>query len=154
MCKRNFKKGKKMKKILLVFLLGISVFGSNINWENGYKEAIAKSKKLHKPLMFIVSRHTCKYCVKLKNETLSNAKVIAKLNKDFISLIQYTDDDNCMPYAIAVETRGTPAIWFLDENGLPLFQPIGGYLGADDFLNALDIVSKTYKKHKSIKGKK
>lgn len=139
-----------MKKILLVvaLLLSVNVFAAQIHWASSYKEALALSKKEKKPLMFIMTKSDCKYCKLLKSTTLKNKEVVKKLNKDFINYLVVTDEEGAtVPYMLAVYTKGFPTIWFLDEHGQALFQPIGGYMEAKNFLEALDVVTKTYKEY-------
>lgn len=139
-----------MKKILLIIalFLSVNVFAAEIHWTSSYKEALALSKKEKKPIMFIMTKSDCKYCKMLKNTTLKDKKIIEKLNKDFVNYIVVTDEEGAtVPYMLAVYTKGFPTIWFLNEHGQALFQPIGGYMKADDFSNALDVVAKTYKEY-------
>ncbi len=132
------------KTFLTIMMLSVTLFAEQIHWIKSYAEAVAKAQKEHKPILFIVSKHDCKYCIKLKKETLSDPKIIQTINKNFVASIQYVDEANCMPYQIAWQSRGTPTIWFLYEKGDPLFQPIPGYLPPKDFAHALDVVSKAY----------
>ena len=147
MYKRNFKKGKKMnlKKIVLAILLvASSLFASEINWEKDFNSAIKEAKKQNKPVLFVSSRHTCKYCVILDNTTFKDAKVIKALNKDFISIIAYSDENDYMPKEYW--RPGTPALWFLKPSGEPMYQPVMGALQAQDLLGALKTVKTEFDK--------
>ena len=146
-----------MKKILLTIalLMSVNVFAAEIHWAKSYKEALALSKKEKKPLMFIMTKSDCKYCKLLKSTTLKDKKVVAKLNKDFVNYMVVTDEEGVtVPYMLAVYTKGFPTIWFLDSHGQALFQPIGGYMQAKNFLEALDVVTKTYKEYLASHSKK
>ena len=99
----------------------------------------------NKPILFISSRHTCYYCNVLKESTLSNTKVVNDLNKNFISVISYSDDGDYLPRELW--RPGTPAIWFLTPQGVPMYEPIMGVVQAQDFYNALQIVKDEYKKN-------
>ena len=139
------------KKITLALLLTItSTFASQINWAKDFKSGLEIAKTADKPVVFVFSRHTCRYCVILDETTLSDAKVAEALNKDFVSVISYTDENDYTPDELW--RPGTPTIWFLLPNGEPMFQPIMGAIGSEDFLNALEIVKEEYVK--VYKGKK
>ena len=95
-----------------------------------------------KPVLFVFSRHSCKYCVILEETTLSNADVIEKLNKEFISVVSYTDENDYTPKELW--RPGTPTIWFLYPDGEPMYQPLMGAVDEANFLKALDIVKKDF----------
>jgi len=134
-----------MKKILLTLLFSsVLVFGGGIKWEKDYSSAIARAKAQNKPVMFIVSNHNCHFCVQFENTTLKNAKVVEKLNKDYVSAIAYIDENPVFPRQLFVP--GTPGTWFLKSNGEPMFEPVMGAVESDDFMKALDIVKQEYAK--------
>ena len=139
----------------LALLVGINLLAADIHWAGSYKEALALSKKEKKPIMFVMTKSDCKYCKLLKSTTLKDPKIVAKLNKDFVNYMVVTDEEGVtVPYMLAVYTKGFPTIWFLNEHGQALFQPIGGYMQAKDFINALDVVAKTYKEYLASHSKK
>ena len=134
-----------MVKIVLILLFSaFALFGGSIKWEKDYSTAIAKAKSMNKPLMFIVSNHNCHYCVQYEGTTLRDSKVVQKLNNDFISSIAYIDENPIFPHQL--EVPGTPGTWFIKPNGEPMFEPIMGAVGSEDFLKALNIVKEEYKK--------
>jgi len=134
-----------MVKIVLILLFSaFALFGGSIKWEKDYSAAIAKAKSMNKPLMFIVSNHNCHYCVQYEGTTLKDPKVVQKLNSDFVSSIAYIDENPIFPHQL--EVPGTPGTWFIKPNGEPMFEPIMGAVGSEDFLKALNIVKEEYKK--------
>lgn len=136
-----------MYKILVMLFIGVvSVFASGIKWEKDYHSALVEAKKQNKPVLFISSRHTCKYCVMLEETTFQDKRVIKGLNKDFISVTSYSDERDYMPRELW--RPGTPAIWFLLPSGEPMFEPVMGAIDAKSFLQALDIVKEEFKKRK------
>ena len=139
------------KIVLMVVMLSSMLFASPINWAKDYKSGVAEATKLNKPIMFISSRHTCKYCVQLERTTLLDAKVVYELNRNFVSIVSYSDENDYLPKELW--RPGTPAIWFLDETGEPLFQPIMGAVDAKNFLMATDIVKKEYIKRLKLKSR-
>lgn len=139
------------KIVLMVVMLSSILLAAPVNWAKDYKSGVAEATKLNKPVMFISSRHTCKYCVQLDRTTLIDPKVVHELNRNFVSIISYSDENDYMPKELW--RPGTPAIWFLDETGEPLFQPIMGAVDAQNLLMAIDIVKKEYIKRLKLKAR-
>ncbi len=130
-----------IKKIFLLMLISVaSLVASEISWAKDYTSGMKQAKELNKPVLFIYSRHTCKYCVILDETTLKDKRVVKALNKDYISIVSYTDENDYTPREILSQSRGTPAIWFLLPSGQPMYAPIPGAIGAEQFLEALSIV--------------
>jgi len=134
-----------MRKLLLLVLAlcATTLMASEIHWEKDFKSGIAKATKENKPVLFIFSRHTCKYCVILEEQTLKTPAVTKALNKDFISIIAYSDENDYLPRELW--RPGTPTIWFLKPNGEPMYEidknfPIMGAVNKKYFLQVLGIV--------------
>jgi len=143
-----------MGKLLLIiaFLLTTSLMADEVHWAKDFKSGIEQATKENKPVLFVFSRHTCKYCVILEKTTFLNPRVIKELNNDFVSIIAYSDEGDAMPQELW--RPGTPTIWFLKPNGQPMFQPLMGAVKEDAFLEALGIVKKEFsQKNKKKSGK-
>jgi len=139
-----------MRKIFIILLLSVAtLFGTNVKWQKDYHVALKEAKKLNKPVLFISSRHSCKYCVLLDETTLKDPMVVKGLNKDFISVTSYSDERDYMPRELY--RPGTPAIWFLLPSGEPMFEPIMGAIDAKSFLQALGIVKEEFNKRQGKK---
>jgi len=135
-----------MRKIflLVVALFATMLMADEIHWAKDFKSGIKQATKQHKPVLFIFSRHSCKYCVILEKETLNTDEVTKALNKDFIAIISYSDDNDYTPQELW--RPGTPTIWFLKSNGEPMYQPLIGALPKEKFLEALGIVKTEFLK--------
>lgn len=131
--------------VYTALLCATSLMADEILWEKDFKSGMQNAKKLNKPVLFVSSRHTCKYCVILEETTFSQKDVIEKLNKEFVSIIAYSDENDYMPRELW--QPGTPALWFLSPDGTPMFQPLMGAVDAENFLKALDIVKKEFDKN-------
>lgn len=141
-----------MRKIILTLLILSSVaMASSIHWAKDFKSGIAEATAKTKPVLFISSRHTCKYCRLLERTALSDPKNINELNSNFVTIISYSDEHDDMPRELW--RPGTPAIWFLDEKGDPLFQPIMGAIDSENFYRALMLVKKEYIKRLKVEAK-
>ena len=144
-----------VKKIVLgLVFITATLFGAEVNWAKDYKSGIAKAQKEHKPVLFIISRDTCKYCILLDDTTLKDARVAKALNRDFIAIRSWINEGDYVPREIAQNTPGLPGIWFLNSDGTPMFQPLLGYVKKDDFFRALAIVKTEFdKKSKKVEKK-
>ena len=135
-----------MHKILLyiAILFATTVMADEIHWAKDFDAGIAKAQKENKPVLFVFSRHSCKYCVVLEKTTFSDKRVIEGLNRDFVSIIAYSDEQDAMPRELW--RPGTPTIWFLKPNAEPMYQPLMGAVGEERFLQALAVVKKEFDK--------
>ena len=135
-----------MRKIVMmaVVLFATTLMAAEIHWAKDFKSGVAEASKAGKPILFIFSRHTCKYCRILEQEVLQKNDVATALNRDFVSIISYSDDGDYTPAALW--RPGTPTIWFLKSNGEPMYQPLMGALPKETFLKALAIVKTEFDK--------
>lgn len=113
-------------------------FSAEIQWEKDYRAAMTKSKMSNKPVMFIVSSRSCRYCIILEQDTLSNPAVVEAVSKNFVSAIAYVDENQDVPQDLI--TGATPSIWFLLPSGEAMFEPLIGAIGPESYLKALTIV--------------
>ena len=132
-----------LKKLILVLIFVGVAFSSEIKWEKDFNTAVQSAKKLNKPIFFVSSRHTCRYCVVLEQTTFQDAQIIQDLNDNFVSVVAYSDENDYMPKRLW--RPGTPAMWFLQSDGTPLFEPLMGAYGAKDVLQALKQVKEEFK---------
>lgn len=129
-----------MRKILIyiTLLFATSVMAANISWAKDYESGIKLAKAQNKPVLFVVSRDTCKFCVILKDTTFKDETVVKALDRDYISIIAQIDENDYVPKELYAP--GLPSIWFLLPDGTPMFQPLMGMVKSKDFLDALAIV--------------
>ena len=133
----------RIKKIILAMMfIASTLMASEIEWAKDYKSGIKEATKQNKPVLFVSSRHSCKWCVVLDKTTFKDPEVIKALNKDFISIIAYSDEHDYMPRDLY--RPGTPAIWFLLPTGRPMYQPIPGAIKSDQMLQAIAIIKKEF----------
>jgi len=136
-----------VKKILFtLFILISTLYSSEIKWAKDFQTGVKEATKANKPIFFLFSNHGCKYCVLLANTTLKDKRIIKALNRDFIAIASYTDENDYTPRELW--RPGTPTLWFLKPDGEPMFQPIVGAVNAEYFLQALAIVKNEFDKQK------
>lgn len=129
-----------MKKILMALLMTTTFLSAaSLELQKGYAAALAKAQKDNKPVMLVLSSHQCRYCDMFDEQTLSDKLVIDALNRDFVSTVVYAAEGEYAPRDLI--TGATPTIWFLQPDGAPMFQPIMGAVGKEDFIKALAIVN-------------
>lgn len=132
--------------MFIVLFYGSLLMSNEIRWAKDFDSAIAQAKKENKAIMFVSSRHTCKYCVILEKTTFSDNVVIESLNKDFISVVAYSDENDFIPKELW--SPGTPAIWFLKPDGKAMYRPLMGAIDKTMFLKGLGIVKIEFDKIK------
>lgn len=140
------------KIFILSLLLTASVFASNINWAKNYEDGLSIAKEKNKPVLYISASKSCKHSATLDINTLMNDKVIEFLNRDFISVIAYSDEGDFIPESLY--RPQTPTIWFLLPNKEIMYDPIMGAVMPEDFLQVLSIVKTQYDKHQKGKDTK
>lgn len=132
-----------MKKLLFsLLMLGVSLFSAEVKWEKELSVAVERAQKEQKPLMLLVTKNGCRWCDVMKQNTLKNSKVVAILNRDFVSYEGNVDMNTVPP---SLMTQGTPATWFI-KGKTPMFEPVMGAVESEDYLKALDVVKQEYKK--------
>ncbi|HFU76749.1 MAG TPA: thioredoxin family protein [Campylobacterales bacterium] len=95
----------------------------------GLKSSLLKSKRQNKPLMVLVTAEHCKYCSKMKRETLSNSDVKRNV-KDF--LFTKVDKTSLDAQKFLPNTRYTPTVYFISPK-FTIVNSVKGYLNAYDF---------------------
>lgn len=138
-----------MRKILIyiVLLFATSLMAAEVNWAKDYETGLKLAKEQNKPMMFVISRDTCKYCVLLKNTTFKDKKATTVLNRDFIAVTSWINENDYIPEKLF--TPGLPGIWFLVPSGEPMFQPLMGAVGIEEILHYLKQVKAEFNKIKS-----
>ncbi len=131
-----------MKKVLLLALLMLNLFGAEIGWNDSFAAAQAKAKKESKPMLVIITTEQCRWCRKLEATTLSDDEVISKINTRFIP-VHVTRDKSVYPKTLTAKM--VPMSYFLDGNGKVIYS-IPGYWSSEDYQSILDDALRKAKK--------
>lgn len=140
------------KRFITVFLLLLSFLQSSessykdIDWSINYRDAIKTAQHKNRPVMVLITSKRCKWCKKLKYETLSNEAIIDRLNDNFVT-VEIDRYKRNYPYK-RLRVRVVPTIYFLDKNGKPLMRPVIGYWSAENFNSYLDDVERRLKRRR------
>ncbi len=112
-----------MRKLLLLLSVPIIMFSGEL------KNALIKSKKEERPLMVLVTATKCKYCLRMKKETLNNPDVQENLD-GFLFVQVDKNSQDAQKYLPPV--RYTPTIFFISKD-FHVVNTVKGYLNAYDF---------------------
>jgi len=117
--------------------------GTAIGWK-GYTPGMAMAGKGSKPIFLYFHAPWCTYCTKLKQTTFKDKKILAYLEKNFVSIQVDTDKNQALSNEWKV--KGLPTLWFLEPDGTKI-NSIPGYLDAAHLLLVLKYIhTKNYDK--------
>ncbi|MFY9143200.1 thioredoxin family protein [Sulfuricurvum sp.] len=131
-----------MKKLIVLILLSIGVFGAEIAWNDTFAEAQAKAKKESKPMLVLITSEQCRWCRKLEATTLQDEAVIARINSQF-KAVHVTRDKSVYPKNLSAKM--VPMSYFLDGDGKVIYS-IPGYWPSEDYQSILDDALRKAKK--------
>lgn len=108
-----------------------------VKWVKDLDTAFALAKEQNKPLIVMVESHGCRWCIKMKKETLNTPKVLTKLDEFVIVKVlrENPADRSRLP-----EFKHVPIMFFYQPNG-ELFDNLRGFFEAEDFLGYLNELS-------------
>ncbi len=132
-----------MKKLVIVILLTISAFGTEIVWNNSYDQALVKAKKEGKPLMVLITSETCRWCRKLESTTLQDDEIVSRINLSF-QAVNVTKDKSIYPKNLSAKM--VPMSYFIDPRNGKILYSIPGFWGTEDYNSILDDALLRYKK--------
>jgi len=132
-----------MKKLFLICLLTLGLFGADITWNSSYDQALLKAKKEGKPLMVLITSEQCRWCRKLESTTLQDDEVAARINTTF-QAVNVTKDKSIYPKNLSAKM--VPMSYFIDPRNGKVLYSIPGYWGAEDYNSILDDALRKYKK--------
>ena len=139
------------KRLVLVFLSIVSInFADNINFDN----LVLDAKKTNKHILVFLHITGCSYCLKMKEWTFDDNKVIKAIKKDFIFVdINVRDKgfvsfDNIkvskLKFAKKMGYSMYPSCLFFDQNGELVYDEVG-YRDESEFLKTLkEVNTKSY----------
>lgn len=132
-----------MKKLLIIMALGMSLLNAGLVWQNDLNKATVIAKKNKQNIFVLVESNHCRWCKLLKETTLNDPKIQAKLNK-FI-LVKTMREDSAK-YSLP-PIIGVPTMFIITPDRKIIEQGIG-YLETEDLS---DVIDKFNKKAKSKK---
>ena len=118
-----------MKKIVILLVFTLSLFGSDLNWSHDYDESIEKAQEQNKSIYVLITSDGCGWCRKFENTTALDKNILKKLNKDYI-LVHLSRDRHDIPASL--KTNPVPIHHFLNNNEEVVYSTVG-YMDAEDF---------------------
>lgn len=133
----------KLTKYLLFFtiLFNMSLFAGSeklvqkMNYENSYEKAIAKAKKINKPLMMVVGIDGCPWCNKFEAKVLTRKSIDKIVQKNFIPLSVEKEKDT---FPKQFKLNGVPFVLFIEPKKQKMFYKSFGYKSKREFKTELD----------------
>ncbi|MBN2817307.1 MAG: thioredoxin family protein [Campylobacterales bacterium] len=140
-----------MKKIVLLVMLTLSLFGANVDefakevgFERDYKTALAKAKDEKKLLMMVLGADYCPWCRKFERNTLSSKLVMPRIKEEFIVLVVDKKFD-IETFPGDFQTQFTPRVFFIDPKTQKSVYDKTGYIKKKEFVKDLDKAQTLFK---------
>jgi uncharacterized protein YyaL (SSP411 family) len=143
-----------MKKILIIFLTTIYVFGfdwsGKVHWIQNFKTAQHIAKQKHKLIMIDLSLSDCPPCQYIAKILYNNSKIANYINQNFIPVF-YLIDKQKVPFLVGQYFTGTvPTLMFITYDD-KLYYKIIGAREPKVFMQILKTITKDYKQNKKVK---
>lgn len=131
--------------VILLFVWG-TLHAVPLEMYERYAVALQKAKETNKPLLIYLHRRNCQACDYMENTTLSDRKVAAYLNANYIVVRLFTNDKG-LPKALHAEM--SPVFHFLNPQNNEMIESIIGGRNVDKFMHLLQNVYNDYKEESS-----
>ena len=129
--------GKMMKVWAAALLFGTALFGAELNWEKDTATAFAKAKAEKKNVMLMVEATRCRWCAKMKDETLSDEEVQKRLQNYILVKILRSDKEEMK--VLPESYYPAPSTFFMTPEGEIIERAIG-FFEAEDFITYINDV--------------
>lgn len=126
------------KKVWVFVLMGSLLFGSallaaELHWEQDLQSAFDKASATNRPLMVMAESKTCRWCKKMKHQTLEEDTVSERLQKYILVKVDRDEvSSEFIPYA-----KYVPTIYFMTPKK-EILVSVTGYFDASDFNSWID----------------
>jgi len=115
-----------------------------------YSDALTKARKDNKYVMIVFYTDWCKWCKKLKNETLTDPAVASYIKDNFVAVQINAESASTVIHEMRKMTMlelaeeygvtNFPTVWFLAPDGTRA-KALNGYLPPEDFLTYLQYIN-------------
>jgi len=133
-----------------LFNLGENMIVSHTIKRYSYKEALQKAKAENKIVMIEGYIRFCRGCIKMDREVFVEEKVKKALNRDFV-VVKKNMLLEKLP--LGLTTLGTPAFYFITNDGKNIIDKIQGTGTVKEFLELLNGIKEDVKKKEFLKTK-
>ena len=125
----------KLRNIMIILLCTLSLqaafwddykmFAKYMHYETDYNKALAKAKKLHKPLFMVVVTDGCPFCEKLMDRILTKDYVRKYISKKYVTLIMNKEEQKVpKKYIRPFE----PVTYIIDPDSEQIIDELDGYM--------------------------
>jgi len=130
-----------VKKLFTIVVLLTAILNADIVWQKDIVTAFELAKKENKTVMVFVESENCRWCKKMKKNTLSDEKVIKSVNS-FISVKVFRENQEAVKQLPNIQ--GVPTVFFMSADKKIIETSIG-YYSVEDFLSYINDVKKKTK---------
>lgn len=127
-----------MKKIIILLVFALSLFGSDLNWSHDYDESVEKAQTENKGLYVLITSDSCSWCRKFEKTTALDEDILKKLNKDYV-LVHLSRERHDIPASL--KTTPVPIHHFLKNNEEIVYSTVG-YRDVETFDYFIDEANK------------
>lgn len=120
--------------LVIVSSVALAETGTQLHWYTDVEAAFLASKKEHKNVMVMVEDPHCRWCLKMKQETLSDPRVQGLLYQYILLKIDRSDS---IRMTTLPGLRGPIPSFHFFTFKRELMDKLAGYYQADDFLDYL-----------------
>ena len=123
-----------MKKLILLLILGVSLFANELNWLDDFEDAKYLAKKENKLVMMFISSPTCHVCNYMKENIFTVKEIKDYLNKNMVLLtVELGMDEPPEGFTYI----GTPTTYFVRGDSSVVGKPIIGGTKPDYYIKKL-----------------
>lgn len=136
---------KKLQRAAAITVVAISVMTSamadepdtsaSIDWQPTVDDGWIAATEQQRPLLLFVTKPRCSYCDKLKAETLSDARVVDRIDANYVAVHVASKDAPKLVQHFQIKAYPTTLVVSPDAQ---LLTSIRGFLGPEEFLRRLD----------------
>lgn len=128
----------KMIKIwAAVLLFCTTLFGAELHWEKDTATAFAKAKAEKKNVMLMVEASRCRWCKRMKEETLADEEVKKRLQNYILVKVARCDKEEMM--VLPESYYPAPSTFFMTPAGEIIEKAIG-FFESEDFITYINDV--------------
>ena len=142
-----------MKILFTLCFFTFSLFGGDLDtytqkmgFERNYFTAVKKAKKLHRPVMLVLTKPECPWCDRFEERTMSAKQVKARLDKEAVVVLVYKDFDDDQYPSEKFTTPFSPRTFFVNPFNDETLLIVNGYVTKEDLMGELDKVQKRWSK--------
>ncbi len=139
-----------MKKIILLLLFSLTLFGANVDkfaqemgFERDYKTALTRANKENKILMMVLGADYCPWCRKFERKTLNSSLLKKRLQTEVVTLVVDKKFD-IETFPKKFQTQFTPKVFFINPKDESIILDTTGYIKKKHFAENLDNAIQLY----------